>query len=107
MCSDYRQWIAQFDKCPGAQPCWTSQKFFRTRVGIESFLKSTHKKCTFYRGTLNEVLNLPEHFSQFNKIEKAAAKDKSLTTASLDNWKYTGIVSEAQHFADGVKYEPS
>ena len=96
VCSDGYQWIAQYNKNVAAEPSWVSRKFFRTRHGIESFLTTRDKNSQFYEDALHRVSLLPKHFGDFLRKEKAAAKDKPLTTATLTNWHNTGFVPYPQ-----------
>ena len=96
VCSDWYQWIAQHNKNVAAEPSWLSRKFFRTRQGIQSFLMSRDKNPQFYEDALHRVSVLPRHFGYFSQKEKAAAQDKSHTTANLSNWYHTGFVSYPQ-----------
>jgi len=96
VCSDGYQWIAQHNKNVAAEPSWVSRKFFRTRQGIESFLTTRDKNSQFYKDALLCVSLLPKHFGDFLRKEKAAAQDKSHTTALLDNWQHTGFVANPQ-----------
>ena len=105
VCSDLYQWIAQYNKNVAAEPFWLSRKYFRTRAGIESFLKSRGRNSQFYEDVVLRVSFLPLHFSDFLEKEKAAAKEKPLTTADLITWHYTGFVSYSQHFGEGIKNE--
>jgi len=96
VCSDWYQWIAQYNKNFAAEPSWLSRKFFRTRQGIESFLMSGDKNSQFYEDALHRVSFLPRHFGDFLQKEKAAAQDKSHTTANLHNWQFTRFVANPQ-----------
>ena len=96
VCSDGYQWIAQHNKNVAAEPSWVSRKFFRTRQGIESFLMSRDKNPQFYEDALHRVSVLPRHFGYFSQKEKAAAQDKSHTTANFSNWHHTGFVANPQ-----------
>jgi hypothetical protein len=96
VCSDGYQWIAQHNKNVAAEPSWVSRKFFRTRQGIESFLTTRDKNSQFYKDALLRVSFLPRHFGDFLKKEKAAAKEKPLTTADLNTWHHTGFVPYLQ-----------
>ena len=96
VCSDGYQWIAQHNKNVAAEPSWVSRKFFRTRQGIESFLTTRDKNSQFYKDALLCVSLLPKHFGDFLRKEKAAAKDKPLTTADLYAWHHTGFVANPQ-----------
>ena len=107
VCSDWYQWIVQYNKKVSTEPFWLSHKYFRTREGIKSFLATQGKRYQFYEDARFRVSFLPMHFGDFLKKEKAAAKDKSLTTASIDNWKYIGFVSYPQHFGEGTENDCS
>lgn len=96
VCSDWYQWIAQYNKNFAAVPSWLSRKFFRTKQGIESFLMSRDKSSQFYEDALHRVSILPRHFGDFLQKEKAAARDEPLTTADLITWHHTGFVSYPQ-----------
>ena len=96
VCSDWYQWIAQHNKNVAAEPSWVSRKFFRTRQGIESFLTTRDKNSQFYKDALLCVSFLPRHFGDFSQKEKAAAQDKSHTTANFSNWHHTGFVANPQ-----------
>ena len=96
VCSDWYQWIAQHNKNVAAEPSWLSREFFRTRQGIERFLISRDKNSQFDEGALHRVSVLPRHFGDFLQKEKAAAQDKSHTTATLNNWQFTRFVANPQ-----------
>ena len=61
------------------------------------------KKYIFYEDAHYRVSFLPMHFGDFLQKEKAAAKDKSLTTADLITWQHTGFVSYPQHFGEATE----
>jgi len=107
VCSDWYQWIAQYNKQVSTEPFWLSHKYFRTREGIETFLKTQGKRFQFHEDAGFRVSFLPMHFGDFLQKEKAAAKDKPLTTADLITWLYTGFVSYPQHFSEGIENECS
>ena len=102
VCSNWYQWIAQYNKCVKSKPSWVSERFFRTRPGIEAFFMTRGKKYIFYEDATYRVSFLPMHFGDFLQIEKAAAQKNSHTTADLSNWQHNGYVPYTQQNDGGI-----
>ena len=102
VCSDWYQWIAQYNKQVSTEPFWLSHKYFRTREGIETFLKTQGKRFQFHEDAGFRVSFLPMHFGDFLQIEKAAAQKNSHTTADLSNWQHNGYVPYTQQNDGGI-----
>lgn len=105
VCSDWHQWIAQYNKCVKSKPSWVSERFFRTRPGIETFFMTRGKKYIFYEDAPIRVSLLPTHFGDFLQKVKAAAQENSHTTADLSTWQHNGFVPYTQHYGEGIGNE--
>ena len=92
----YLQWLCQKNEIVTGDAEWQSKRFFLTRKGIMDYVRELSRTDNVYPDVMERVMELPSHISEFRGKQKAAAREKTHTTTSLHNWKYTGLGHNSQ-----------